>query len=359
MKRMLHIVALLSAVLCLASCVRDHLYYSSSNTATVRLDVDWSNSGLTPNGLTVYAYADDGKLYRRFDPISTPEQGYINLPQGNYTLVLMNDTPEEFAGNIDFVGMDRVDQARALGVKDDTKTNKLHTMMKLKESKDVYATTETKATEDMYCIVEPEQFAVAIIRNVAITADMIDYFYDKPEKLVDEKDPLVLEAAPKSVLYTMNVKAHVKGLQYAKGTTMSFFRGAAAGYCMGLGQTTTETVSHGFILNNRTFDPGSNTDGTISATFCSLGLPGMIDSRADKTIRNYLDINFVLINGESYPLTFDVTDDIKIDISLELQLTLNLNLEIELPEAVGGNDDGDGFRTDVGDWNDINYDITM
>lgn len=345
MSRMLHIAAVLAAVLCLASCKRDHLYYSSTNTASVRLDVDWSEAGLTPNGLTVYAYKEDGSLYRRFDPISTPQQGFISLPQGKYTLVLMNDTPEEFAGNIEFVGMDRLDQARAMGVRDEAKTTKLQTRL------------NTKAGEEQFCIVEPDPLAVAIIKNVNVTADMIDYFHDKPEKMVDEDSPLVLEAVPDNVTYTINVKAHVKGLQYAKGMTMSFFRGAAAGYCMGLGQTTEESASHGFILNNRTFDPGSTTNGTITATFNSFGLPGMSGSQVEKSIKKYLDINFVLINGESHPLTFDVTDEIKIDISLDLQLTLNLDLEIELPEVVGG-DDG-AFSTDVGDWGDITFNIDM
>ena len=60
MKRQL--LALLFLLLC-ASCMRDHLYYASSNTATVLVEPDWSASGLKPNGVSVYAFDEtDGSL---------------------------------------------------------------------------------------------------------------------------------------------------------------------------------------------------------------------------------------------------------------------------------------------------------
>ena len=73
--------------------------------------------------------------------------------------------------------------------------------------------------------------------------------------------------------------------------------------------------------------------------------------------RYYLDINFVLLNGESYPLTFDVTDLISVDVALSMKLSLNMNLEIELPESVG--EEGGGFDTDIIDWVDEVVDIPM
>ena len=65
----------------------------------------------------------------------------------------------------------------------------------------------------------------------------------------------------------------------------------------------------------------------------------------------------MLINGESYPLTFDVTELLSVDVSLSLQLSLSVDLEIELPEVVG--DEGGGFNTDINDWMDETVDIPM
>ena len=112
-------------------------------------------------------------------------------------------------------------------------------------------------------------------------------------------------------------------------------------------------MAQSFILNNRVFDPGSDSDGTITAEFLSFGLTG----NGDTDSRYYLDINFVLVNGESYPLTFDVTDLISVDVSLSLKLSLSLALEIELPEVVG--DEEGGFNTGVGEWEEEIIDIPM
>ena len=98
---------------------------------------------------------------------------------------------------------------------------------------------------------------------------------------------------------------------------------------------------------------GSDSDGIIRASFQSFGLVG--DGKTGS--RYYLDINFVLINGESYPLSFDVTDKIVKDINLSLQLYLKLDLEIELPKVVGGAE-GD-ISTDVTEWDDEYVDIPM
>lgn len=151
----------------------------------------------------------------------------------------------------------------------------------------------------------------------------------------------------------INIKAHVKGLKYARGTTISYFRGLAEGHMLGQGQNSMESVAQSFILNQRVFDPGSYSDGTIKASFLSFGMLG----DGNTSSRYYLDINFVLINGEPYPLTFDVTDLITVDISLNLQLSLNLNLEIELPEVIG--DEGGGFNPDVSEWEDEIVDIPI
>lgn len=328
--------AMLLLLLAISSCKRDHLYYEGLNTATVIVNPDWTKSRLHPNGVTVYAYnSSDGSLYKRFPPVSAQERCYIQLPKGNYTLVVMNDTPEEFADRIDFIGEENLKTLQAKGVQD------------LKRSK------RENASGSLYCIVEPDTLAVALYSNLNITQQQIDYFWDKPENTVSPESAIKVNVEPKRVVTMINIKAHVKGLKYARGTTISYFRGLAEGHMLGQGQNSMESVAQSFILNQRVFDPGSDSDGTIKASFLSFGMLG--DGNAAS--RYYLDINFVLINGEPYPLTFDVTDLITVDISLNLQLSLNLNLEIELPEVIG--DEGGGFNPDVGEWEDEIVDIPI
>ena len=328
--------AMLLLLLAISSCKRDHLYYEGLHTATVIVNPDWTKSHLHPNGVTVYAYnSSDGSLYKRFPPVSAQERCYIQLPKGNYTLIVMNDTPEEFADRIDFIGEENLNTLQAKGVQD------------LKRSK------IENASGSLYCIVEPDTLAVALYSNLNITQQQIDYFWDKPENTVSPENAIKINVEPQRVVTMINIKAHVKGLKYARGTTISYFRGLAEGHMLGQGQNSMESVAQSFILNQRVFDPGSDSDGTIKASFLSFGMLG----DGNTSSRYYLDINFVLINGEPYPLTFDVTDLITVDISLNLQLSLNINLEIELPEVIG--DEGGGFNPDVGEWEDEIVDIPI
>ena len=343
MKRIL--LAAFLGLLSLESCTMDHLYYASSDTATVLVQPDWSGSGVVPNGVTVFAYRDsDGSLYKRFPAVSATEKCYIKLPQGDFTLVVMNDTPEEFDGNMTFTGTENIATLQARGVKDENKSDKLQEHLASKSGEDAAAD---------YCIVDPSPLALAVVRGLHISPEQIDYYYDRPQNDISEAEAIEVNTEQRNVISTVNIKAHVKGLKYARGTTLCYLRGVAAGHCMGLGVNSQDAASQGFILNNRTFDPGSDSDGTIRATFPSFGLVG--DGKGDE--KYYLDINFVLINGQAYPLTFDVTELLSVDVSLSLQLSLNVDLEIELPEVVG--DEGGGFNTDINDWMDETVDIPM
>lgn len=342
MKRIL--LAAFLGLLSLESCTMDHLYYASSDTATVFVQPDWSESGLVPNGVTVFAYRDsDGSLYKRFPAVSATEKCYIKLPQGDFTLVVMNDTPEEFDGNMTFTGTENISTLQARGVKDENKSDKLQ------------AHLASKASEEGqdYCIVDPSPLALSVVRGIHISPEQIDYYYDRPQNDINAAQAIEVKTEQRNVISTVSIKAHVKGLKYARGTTLCYLRGVAAGHCMGLGVNSPDAAAQGFILNNRAFDPGSDSDGTIRASFPSFGLIG--DGKGDG--KYYLDINFVLINGESYPLTFDVTELLSVDVSLSLQLSLSVDLEIELPEVVG--EEGGGFNTDISDWIDETVDIPM
>ena len=343
--RLMCLVSLVLVALTIVSCRRDHLYYASSGTATVLVEPDWSLSGVHPNGVTVFAYNNsDGLLYKRFPPVSVGEKCYVKLPQGDYTLLVMNDTPEEFAGKIAFTGSESLSTFRAMGVKDEQRS------IKLSE----HLASRAEGEPELYCIVEPDTLVVSVIRGLHISQEMLDYYYDRPDENTSIESVTEVKTAPTSVVSTVNIKAHVKGLKYARGTTLSFLRGVAAGHCLGLEENTREQAAHAFVLNNRVFDEGSDSDGTIKAQFLSFGLQG--DGKTDS--RYYLDINFVLVNGENHPMTFDVTDLISVDVSLSLHLSLNLDLEIELPE-VGETEDGGGFNADVIEWDDETVDIPM
>ncbi|MGN0221040.1 MAG: DUF5119 domain-containing protein [Prevotella sp.] len=339
--RMLPLFTLLFS---LVSCARDHLYYGTSDMATVLVETDWSVSGVSPNGVSVFAYNEaDGSLYRRFPPVAVQEKCRIRLPGGDYTLVVMNDSPEELEETMTFCDEDNIRTFQVRGVRDEQKSMRLTDYLK----------TKADASAADYCIVAPDTLAVAVVRGVHVTPQQMEYYYDQPQNNTSAEAVMEVQAVPAPVISTVNIKAHVKGLCYARGITQSYLRGVAGGHYPGMEENTCEQVAQAFVLNNRVFDPGSDSDGTITAEFLSFGLLG----NGKTGSRYYLDINFVLVNGESYPLTFDVTDLIVVDVSLSLKLSLNLALEIELPKVEG--EEGGGFNTGVGEWEEEIIDIPM
>jgi len=324
----------------LSSCERDPLYYASAEMAEVNVQIDWSQSGYTPNGATVYAYRQDGSLYRRFPPFSNPRGEKITLPFGRYKLVVINDTPDELSETITISGEDNVNTLLASGVTDEVRTAKL--MARL-----------TRTTEEK-CILSPDTLVTGIFSDLVIDEKTQQYYTERPTNQGIFPYNGEVKITPQRVTTPFKIKVHVKGLKYAKGTTMSFLRGTSGGYYLGQGTYNEQSVAYGFILNNRTLDAGSSTDGTITATFNIFDLcpTGTADEK-----KYYLDINFVLVNGEEYPMTFDITDQIDVSLDADVQLSLKLDLDITLPEAI---DSGSGgFSTDLNEWTDIIQNIQM
>lgn len=343
-KRISLIITVLISMLTFISCSRDHLYLASSDTAQVNLVIDWNKAGISPNGATVFAYNEDGTLYRQFAPFSNPNMGTIYLPYGHYKLIVMNDTPDELSESMTFTGKENLSTFRVVG-----KTN-------TGNSSAIRA--GTRSNDDRLMVI-PDTLAVGYATDVIINEFKKEYFYERPDN--DEgifKLDSTIVITPERVTCATTIKIHVTGLKYAKGSIMSYLSGTSGGYSVGLGEYSPESVSYGFILNNRTFDPGSTTDGTISATINAFGL---IETIENGTAKYELTINFVLVNGEVYTMTYDVTNQIDVSLDVQVQLGLELNLDISLPEVVGGDDDNNdnGFMTDVSIWDDIVENIKM
>jgi len=376
----------------LASCKRDHLYYASEDMALIYVDIDWSYANLKPNGASVYAYwANTGKLYRAFDPFSNPNQGTITLPQGTFNLLVINNTPEEYEGSLTFAGENNWETFR-------TETEL-----------DTRATRNSKSFSraDETFIDEPDTLASDRILDFEVTEAMTHRYYYDVENARKTEASATVEATPQRVMSVFRVNVHVKGLKYAVGSTPAFLRGMSRGYYLGLDCTTSDPCTHMFYLNNRKYDEGSTSDGTISAAFNTFGLlpegwdkvksksetkgdetksdtegntnapdtivtskglliggsKGLTGEEADIPGHYYLDMEFILSNGDRYPLTFDVTDNIDINLETEvkIQLALKLELDIELPEVIGPDPEGggSGFQTDVSDWDNETIDLPM
>ncbi|MEG1564221.1 MAG: DUF5119 domain-containing protein [Bacteroides sp.] len=309
----------IALLLLLVSCQRDHLYYKNSERALIQVNMDWSKAGVTPNGATIIAYHTDGTLFQLFPYLNNPHSSCISLPEGNYQLLVHNDVPDEYKF-IDFLGMDH-----------------LHTLE---------ARIREKGT--------PDTLAVALLTNVVVTPQMIDYYYNRPD---EERTEAVnkLYATPARVITLVKVRAHVKGLCYAASAPKALLRNMAAGYLLGIGQASDVPFHFPFVINNRKYDQGSQKDGVIHNSFSSFGLRPQTKNEKN---RYFIDLDVTLINGAKYPLSVEVTDQMKVTNDGK-QEVINIWMELELPEVIGGGTGDGAFDTDVEEWNDVEIEIPM
>ncbi|MFI3268614.1 MAG: DUF5119 domain-containing protein [Rikenellaceae bacterium] len=327
------ILGLFSLSLLFASCEHHHLYYVVSNTATIKFNVDWSYADLTPNGVTVLAYnSGDGSLYEIFSPQNATESFYLSFGEGTYDLVFFNNTPDEFSA-VDFSGYSDINTL-LVSAKDKTSTREV-------------------SEEDSYLdvIMDPDVLASTVLRNVEVTSEMIDIYYDRPDLSVTMSE-FEYTVYPERVVYDCLVEVHVKGLKYALSAPYTFLKHLAGGYNLGSELVQERGVMHEFVLNNRVFDEGSTANGTITKELTTFG------KAANEDTRYIIDIAFILLNGETYPLVADVTDQVNEQEIKSVADKYYIYLELELPEAIGDAEDG-AFDPNVDSWVDEFIDMAI
>ena len=101
---------------------------------------------------------------------------------------------------------------------------------------------------------------------------------------------------PERKVHELNVTVHVEGLNNARMPALIDLNGMAGGYNFSGDRSTLQAVSQQFTINNRTYNPGSTTAGTISTTVRTFGIPGQQPSsltpRPDRQIA--MDFFFIL-----------------------------------------------------------------
>ncbi|MEG1635354.1 MAG: DUF5119 domain-containing protein [Rikenellaceae bacterium] len=326
---MRRLIGIFILMLLITSSCRDHLYYGTNDRAIIDLDIDWSAARLTPNGVSVAAYRQDGTLQELFRS-SNASSAKISLPQGIYDLVIYNNTDDEFK-NVVFRGAEK------------------------KSTYEAYATDQKSLSERIKnaLVSQPDVVATACVDGLEITSQMVEYYYDRPLD-AGHVSIKTVKVTPRRVTITANIRAHVCGLSYAAGAPLVQLRNLSGAYFIGKNVNSSVAVAYEFIMNNRTFDQGSTTDGMISNSISTFGLIKLPDGSAN---RSFLDFYFTLIDGSKYPISIDVTDKI-IERASEMELTLELDVDIKLPNVAGDEDIG-AFDPTVGDWQDTDVAIEM
>ncbi len=379
---MCKIVLLLFIAFCSIACVRDHLYYATTDMAVVRLNIDWSTSKFSPNGVTVYVYDSNGDRYGSSVLSSNTEQVTMTLPSDTYTIVVHNDSRSEFS-NVEFSG-----------------SSKLSTFMvrSLEWSHTYY---ETK--EDEFMALEPEDIVAATVRNVVVPPGALKYHYDKPDLSEYTSTEIVeVDITPAYIVHLAEVQPHIESAEGALSIPISLVHGMSRGYHFGNECTLEDRVLEVFAVDvtlaTSSSDPqavvASRTDeeyvdDNLYADYRTFGLPfdmpddgedgdtdgdGMLDDldKMHTVDSDFHDVwvNMLFYTSENlfYDLYAEVTEAISVeDVGVRMKYTIALNDDLNNyepyydDEFVFGDDDlEDGtFDPSLDPWVDIVVPLPM
>ena len=318
------------------SCNRDHLYYSTGSSAAIQFNVDWKQTLLEPNGVSIFSYDHkSGDLVTQSGISSDPNKIEVAHAAGKYDFLLFNDTEYEL-DNVYFADVENIKTFKIL-----TKGTKAPAYSSLSKAPGMVYATET------------DYIAKESVSNIEITKQDFEYFLTKP----DAGDYTIFKnvsATPERITEFIDIELVVKNLTSAAGAPRTHLTNMAAGYLPGIDKKHDQLLTHEFVLNNKVMLSSDAKDGKISKKLVSFG-----PHRRDKKLLNQhkLIMHFVLINGEDYIIELDVT---KLITSSHdgVQHIHKIRTEIELPVVIG--DGGDGpFDPDIEDWEDVEIELPV
>lgn len=342
-------VSLLLCVLTL-SCERQDILMECfcNNRAKVPITIDWTKSGIIPQNITILFYNDrDGSLVLEhcYEHNTNTVHSYVHLPVGEYTAVAFN----ELRNQINNVSVQEYENLSTLG-------------FYASENVDVVMRSRSHTYAH-----QPGMLGVKIIKNLVVTNELIDYTYDKTLTRIsnDTKSRYnaLLNIIPENKISWLNINVDVKGLINARMPALVDLKNISVGYMAGDDKNCHTPAVMQFDINNRTYNPGSTTDGTIStrvALFGTLGDRNSITDHHDKPI--IVDILFMLVDKDKTLIRRkkDITNLITFnkEQSGSISLIVDVSIDTPLPDVKpeGGSDSG--FGSELEDWGNVDVPLS-
>lgn len=333
------------------SCEFDHLHYETNLLVLVRIDVDWSETELTPNGVTAYAYNSNGELHSQ-ELSSNPEHVYLKLPEGVYTIVLHKNSVTELNHN-------------NLEIKDKSNlaTATIRAMESNSKASFEVSRSPNSKLENTTLINEPGDVATYTLRGVEILASDVQYHYYKPNLSNYEQEcQHIYQAKPNHIIHHARVIVHIANLDNAAGAPTAILRGMSCGYSFNNETTINSSAMEEFKINTRVSMSGEATENSPTKIYVDYNTFGMHTTNLEN--RNYyLDLQFTLLDGSTKEYHVDVTNSIQ---TQNLKYRNRHTIEVELGSLpnVSGGDHGDDYEDGtyeptIDDWVDVEVDLPM
>lgn len=297
-----------SALICVicgalfAACDRRELTYS--NEPEIIITADWSKAGLGEHeaqyGATAVFYPIDGGA-----PVTVlmgdRDRKTARLKKGRYHVVLFNRSFDDF-GSIAFRGMET--------------HHTLEAYAKNAQSKGVDG---GKVATD-----SPDGLAAACVENFEVNGRSCRLNFT-PQKLTRE----------------ITATIHIKGLNNIRTATCSL-GGVSESVFLASGKPSERTMVQQFELGNPVYLPGSQTEGTLSATFSVFGF--------DKNFAHDMHFKALLVDGKT---EFEETlENMKVNVEEDGEGLVHITIEVACTETIPTvrPEGSSGMDADVDGW---------
>lgn len=318
--------------LLLCSCHRRPLDEVCLISTKIPIGTLWNKSEVQAKNVTVYFYdKTDGTLVckQQFENRPTEIQTYAYVPPGCYTVVFHNEISNQIQ-NVSERGYENLSTLEFY-TEIDSEAKQIH------QDADVF----TK---------QPGVFATAIVHDVLV------------EPNVENRQ--LIGIAPEQKNSYIDITVHVKGLNNTRMPILANLRNVASSYFVDQDQPSTIPSTIQFRLNDRVYDVGSETEGSVSATIALLGtLKHKMSVSGYEKQRIFLDLMFMLRDSKKTIeyRSIDVTSMLLFSKNLNgsIQLVLDLSLPESLPEVEPEGSIDAGFGSSLEDWESVDIPLEL
>lgn len=306
----------------LSSCDRRELTYSDE--AEITLAADWSKAGLSEQegryGATAIFYPTDGGT-----PLTVlmgdRSRKTVRLKEGRYSIILFNRSFDDF-GNIAFRG-----------------TEAHHTLEAYARNGQTYKQTDGgKVATD-----SPDELAADCVEGFEVTSDMLGNYRGSPTRSTDNPSACQLRLTPRKLTTEITATIHIKGMNNIRSATCTL-SGVSESVFLATGRASERTMTQQFGLDKKDYLPGSQTEGTMSATFSVFGF--------DEGIPHEVHFKAQLVDGKTEFV--EELDDIKVNVSEDSQGTVRITIDVTCGETIPTvkPEGSSGMDADVDGWDE-------
>ncbi len=300
------IILLFGLIFALSSCYRRGIDEEFVDTATIPVAIDWTSTGLDAATddenlyrSSVYLFANegapfDGATYREY-PLNSATGGTIEVPIGEYSVIVFNNSTKEFNSNVSFRNYTSFDDFEYYCVASNTKT--LDDFVQTPDIIGAWSTSNMVVTSDM----------------VITSHNLESYYISAANRAIAEEQLGQLSSVePELLTYEISFRIYSSMIKSAKAITCDLI-GMPYAVKLGSCEAVDEPGVFEFDLESRTFDDDNiKTSGYISGSAQTFGLlpetepEDETDATDTKTLaedaKYYLEFRFYLIDEYVYEI---------------------------------------------------------